>query len=324
MTTRTTIYFVFNFLTAVIVSAQSEFSYFNQGSQLYQKGEYKKSIGSFRKAVAQDDRAVFSWYNMGHALVQLKKYHLAVVAYNRAVELEPSWAPPYRLLGDLFYTMGVYPEALAYYRHAEELGESGKYLSLARAEAAYRIGAHVEALKFFEEGLKYDPEDVQIYYAISEIYELEKDYEMARSTLQEALKLAPASGADLYFYLASLYEAEGLKLKALKSLESGLALDPNRHNMRRFLASKYLQLEKPWMAIFILEEGIERDGPASFAIDLADIFTTQKRYVDALKAYKYAHQKGDYRGLRGMKNMAVYFAQAGQTEMSQKVLSQIE
>lgn len=297
---------------------------FERGSEFYQKGQFRQSIASFRKAVEADDRPVFAWFNMGHALVQLKKYHLAVVAYNRAVELQPTWAPPYRLLGDLFYTMEVYPEALAYYRHAEELGESGKYLSLARAEAAFQIGAMTEALKHFEAALKFDPEDVQIYYAITEIYELEKNYTAARETLEEALKLAPASGADLYFYLASLYQSEGKDAESLKALESGLALDYKRHNMRRLLAQKYLTLKKPWMAIFILEEGIDRGGPANLALDLADIFIEQSRYDEALEVYKKAHRLNDYRAKRGIKNIAVFYTNAGKKDRAQTILSWLE
>lgn len=308
--------FVLTLLSVTQVYANS----FEKGSQAYQAGKYRESIAAFRQAVNEDDRPVFAWFNMGHSLVQLKKYHLAIVAYNRAIELQPTWSPPYRLLGDLFYTLEVYPEALAYYRHAEELGESGKYLSLAQAEAAFKIGAYTESLKKFEEALKFDPEDVQIYYAITEVYELEKDYASARATLEDALRLAPASGADLYFYLASLYQSEGKLKESISSLESGLALDYKRYNMRRLLASKYLEAKKPWMAVFILEEGLERGGPASLAIDLADIFIRQQRYEEALDVYKIAHKKKDYRARRGIKNIASFYHNSGNEVRSEQIL----
>lgn len=94
--------------------------------------------------------------------------------------------------------------------------------------------------------------------------------------------------------------------------------------MRRLLAQRYLTLKKPWMAIFILEEGLERGGPANLALDLADIFIEQSRYDEALEVYKKAYKLKDYRAKRGIKNIAAFFTNAGKKARAQSILSWLE
>ena len=308
----------------ITLAQPSSVSNFEIGSKLYQEGKYKQAIVEYRQAIKNDDRSVFSRFNLGHCFVQLKNYPLAIVNYKRAIELQPSWSPPYAMLGDLYFVTGNYPEALTFYAHASELGEEGRHISLARAESALKIGAHTEALKHFEAALKFDPEDVQIYFAITEIYENSKQYLEARETLETALKLAPASGAELYFYLASLYQKQSMLKMAISTIESGLALSPKRHDMRRYLSQMYVEIQKPWMSVFILEEGLDRNGPSSLAMDLAEIYMNQKRFEEALSAYKRAWKLKDWRARRGIRNVAASFQNIGNQEKSKIIIAWLE
>ena len=57
--------------------------YYNEGLDLYSRGEYGKAIESFKSAVAKDPDFVDAYYNLGALYEFLKSYQSAIASYSK-------------------------------------------------------------------------------------------------------------------------------------------------------------------------------------------------------------------------------------------------
>lgn len=65
--------------------------WFDEGVALYEKGDYKRAVSAFDKAIAADPSKAEFWNNRGLALIQLEKYPEALDSVNRALAISPGY-----------------------------------------------------------------------------------------------------------------------------------------------------------------------------------------------------------------------------------------
>ncbi len=290
-------------------------AWFVAANAAYEKADFKEAVRLYRLSIQNGERPVFAWYNMGNALVRLGKPSLARVAYRRSVELAPEFYRPWVQLGDLSYLAQEWGEAAAAYTRALELDAPQTYhIHRAMGQLALATGAWTDAQFHFEACLKEDPDRVEIWFALSEAAEKLGDLESAEKTLREALVRAPSSGAETYFALAALLEKQGKALEARRAVEDGLSLDPSRTDERRWLARSHVAGGTPWMAIFVLEEGLLRNpGDLELRLELANTLFAQSRWDESLDHYRRAAAQGSASARLGIQNVANSFWNEGDT-----------
>lgn len=88
--------------------------YYNEGLDLYSRGEYSKAIQSFKNAVAKDPDFVDAYYNMGALFEYLKSYNSAIAAYSKINQLDPNDKETVLKLSELYFKLGNYERALFY------------------------------------------------------------------------------------------------------------------------------------------------------------------------------------------------------------------
>lgn len=62
---------------------------YNQGIAASEKGNYKKALKLYKKAVALDEKFVFAWDNLGRTYRQLHDYDNAIKAYKKSIAIDP-------------------------------------------------------------------------------------------------------------------------------------------------------------------------------------------------------------------------------------------
>nr|WP_321245180.1 tetratricopeptide repeat protein [uncultured Psychroserpens sp.] len=62
--------------------------FYNKGIDESKKGNYKKAIKFYKKAVALDDKFVFAWDNLGRSYRELHDYDKAIVAYKNSIAVD--------------------------------------------------------------------------------------------------------------------------------------------------------------------------------------------------------------------------------------------
>ena len=88
--------------------------YYNEGLDLYSRGEYGKAIESFKSAVAKDPDFVDAYYNLGALYEFLKSYQSAIASYSKINQLDPNDKETVYKLAELYYKVGNTERALFY------------------------------------------------------------------------------------------------------------------------------------------------------------------------------------------------------------------
>lgn len=153
----------------------------------------------------------------GLAYSALRRYRPAEISYQRVLNIEPNYEGAWYNLGGLALRTNNPPKALSCFKKELERHKSPRsYLQMGR-----------------------------IYT------ELEKA-DSARWAFKKAIK-ADKNLTSAYMRLSELYKKEGRQAKALKFARKGLNIEPNNLNCQHYLASIYLENEKPEKALPYLE-----------------------------------------------------------------------
>lgn len=306
------------------VTQEKSVNYFILGNEAYDNGEFKFAIKYYRAAIKNGQSEPFAWFNLGNTLVQLNKHHLAMVAFLRSSELAPEFVRPWAMLGDLYFVHDEMGMAIACYKRALDMGEDTEHIHYALGESYLKAGENTESLFHFEWVLKENPDRIDIYYAMVEVYERLEDYDQAQKVLENAIIMSPAAGSDVYYYLSHLYLKGEKNKQAIRTMEDALSLSPGDINVRRHLADLFVQEDSPYMAIFTLEQGMDIKADKYLALDLAQIFFHQERYDEALKYYQQAWKLGNFSGRVGMENVGNVYFNADQKDKAQVVYDMIK
>lgn len=303
---------------------QSMDSWFVAANEAYARGDFKEAARLYRLSIQNGQREVFAWFNLGNALVQLDRPALAMVAYRRCLELAPGFARAWVQLGDLLFLGGEPAEAAGAYVRALELGGVDEsHVRAALGEIALGAGAWTDAQFQFERALASDPDRPELWFALAESHAGLLDWEAAVETLRSSMRRSPSAGAESWFRLALLHEKRGDRKEMRRALEEGLALSPGNSAFRRYLARSWNEDGSPWMAVFVLEEGLGRsDGDSDLRLELANLLFEQKRYDEALRHYSILAKRGDPLGRTGVENVAGTYWNMGDTLRAKEILGE--
>jgi len=113
----------------------------------YDKGNYKKALNHFEKAVKIDGNFAFAWDNIGMCYRKLGNYKKAIEAYKKSLEIDPFGEMPlvnlpivYQLNKQLDRALEAYKELQEIYpQHAESYYGAGRILLL--------MGSYEESLR---------------------------------------------------------------------------------------------------------------------------------------------------------------------------------
>jgi len=77
-------------------------AYDNLGSAYHNKGDYRRAIENYKKAMEFNKDYAPAYLNMGVSYEAVKEWDNAIAVYKRAAEIEPASALPYLQMGDLY------------------------------------------------------------------------------------------------------------------------------------------------------------------------------------------------------------------------------
>ncbi len=142
-----------------------------RGWTMFQRGESKRAVPLFRKALAMDPNAANAWNGLGWALFssaggddaqKAKQIEEAVEAFHKALKLEPNSAGAVNGLARCLKTQGKTQEAIDVWLEGVKDVPSmpgGDALRWGLAETYLETGNYAEAAKFYEELVKVAPNE---------------------------------------------------------------------------------------------------------------------------------------------------------------------
>jgi len=121
---------------------------YSKGIDESEKGNYKKAISYFKKALEVDSLFAFAWDNIGLCSRKLDKYEDAIYAYNRSLNLDPLGMMPLQNIAIAYKYNKQFDKAIASYERLAELDPKNP-------EVFYGIGqVYTDDLSDYEKGLQ--------------------------------------------------------------------------------------------------------------------------------------------------------------------------
>ncbi len=224
------------------------------------------------EALALVEQAVADapWYRelqvlRGEALEKAGRLEEALSAYQRAIELRPEDPENHWRHGMVALEMGDRGGAERDFRKSLALDSSFQEGRLALARLLSQSGRAAEAVELLGE---IDLETAAAKVALAEAHLAAERYDLARSLLEDAVRLEPENTRALAI-LGPVYGRAGELPAAARTLEKAIALGETSPEIRRNLALVYLQQGKPQAAIAELRKASEEapgDGSIWFAL----------------------------------------------------------
>ncbi len=158
-----------------------------------EKKQMDEAVTSLKKVVASDARDYMAWTELGTVYFKQEKFSNADAAYQKALEAKPSYLLALVNLGKLRLAQKNFEGAV-------------ETLSKAVVEA---------------------PTSADVQHYLGEAYLGAKKGSKAVGHLNEAIRLDPIGKADIHLRLATLYNAAGMKDKAVLEYEQFLEKRPD-------------------------------------------------------------------------------------------------
>lgn len=201
---------------AGVISAKSLYTRNEENEKLFEKAmsvaKEKKpdnAINLFKQLVANDPKDFVAWTELGTLYFRNEKSSEAEAAYLKALELKPDFILALTNLGRL-YLVENKPE---------------------------------NAINILTVAVEADPTSANAQHLLGEAYLQIKKGSKAVVHFYEALKLAPTEKAEIHLRLATLYNAAGLKEKAVEEYKQFLEKVPKHADKEKI--EKYIKENSP-------------------------------------------------------------------------------
>src|ERR1700722_403127 len=145
------------------------------------------------------------------------------------------------------------------------------------------------AIPFYLRTLELNKDNADVRYKLAQSFLKTGQRDQAIRSLEEMVKANPLK-FEIYEFLARLYEEAGNKERALANYEQALLLAPNQPENYLHTAGVELELKQYDRAISTLEEARRRFPIPQITYSLAIVFSTAKRYSEALPIFEAALQ----------------------------------
>jgi tetratricopeptide (TPR) repeat protein len=134
----------------------------NRGIAKANLEKYQEAIADFDEAIKLKSDYNDAWNNRGLAKAELEKYQEAIADFDKAIKLNPDDNKAFMNTGYVFTLLEKYDEALSEFDIAIKLQENYSEAWLQKAIILTRLNRYEEALNNFNKALEIAPDDIRL------------------------------------------------------------------------------------------------------------------------------------------------------------------
>ncbi|MEM9276415.1 MAG: tetratricopeptide repeat protein [Cyanobacteria bacterium P01_F01_bin.143] len=193
-------------------------------------------------------------------------------------------------IGDSYSKERQWQAAIIHYKQA--LVDNSKLVvaRLKLGHALNKAGEAKQAQICFQEGIKYDPQNPQLYFYLGLSYSQQQQWAQATNCYKQAINLKPDYWQALYNLGGSL-SYQQLWPEAINVYQQALKLKPDHPWTYNDLGYMLLRINKPKLAIAAIQKAIALKADYAAAhCNLGDAWVQVKQWQKAIAAYKTAQQ----------------------------------
>ncbi len=203
------------------------------------------AIDLLARAIEADPNFVVAHYTLGVVHQSLGNRWKAAAQFRAATQLDAAYAEPFKALGDLFLAQPrrLFDQAVEAYSKAIELRPfyADAYVGLGDARAAK--GEVDAAIGSYQKALVFNPVNPKVHLSLGKIYYAEKGlYYESVTAYKRALELDPQL-VEAWLGLGEVYEDKGLYKEAIEEYKRVLEIDDKHTGALYNLALAYEKVD---------------------------------------------------------------------------------
>ncbi|OGU10231.1 MAG: hypothetical protein A2075_21500 [Geobacteraceae bacterium GWC2_58_44] len=214
------------------LKAQAANSALSTGLEFYQKKEYSRAAGEFKRAIAMDPTNVQSYNFLANSFLAQKKPDEAVKVYKNSLALDPYQDSVHVNLGNIYLQQKKYHLAENEYKAASKVNPGSTLAPYTLGQLYVQTERYPEAVTQFKKVQKMAPFDANPYYSLGLTYNKQGNHAEAVKQLTQAVRLKPKM-APAHLELGVAYAALGDSAKAQKEVDILTKLDPAQGELLR-------------------------------------------------------------------------------------------
>jgi len=165
-------------------------AYNGRGVAYGARGEYKKAIADYTKAIEISPTYFYAYNNRGVEYVKIGKIDEALSDFSKAIDIYPSYPRAYfNRAAILFARRNEVDKAIEDYNHTIQIDPSYRNAYLNRAVAYIAKGELDKAIDDFIVARDLDPRDGEVYRNLAVLYYEKGQYEKAGENVNRSLDL---------------------------------------------------------------------------------------------------------------------------------------
>jgi len=258
----------------------------------YQEGDYQKASGLFEKlfSVTKNENYFNLYFS---SLLKSKQYSEAEKVTKKLVKQNPGALKYEIALGKTYKEQGRQEDAAKTFEHVISLLPQEEFIIRDLANSLYQLEEFDLAIQAFLQGRKVFGNAQIFTFELLNLYRFKKDKQMLTEEFLNALETMPQLLPQAETVLGAVFEGIADYLNLQNSLFKKIQKNPNNESYSQLLIWQFLQQQEYDMALRQLiarDKRVKDDGATLF--DYAQIFTANKAYDTAIKAYTYLLLKG--------------------------------
>jgi putative PEP-CTERM system TPR-repeat lipoprotein len=245
------------FNSALAIEPDSSFVLLRVGMiQLSQK-KFSEARKSLTKAVEVDPSLHHAYTLLASVYYTEGDVEAAIGQYEMAIKADPEKVSPYLALGELYIREKRERDAIQVYEDLVKLKPDVPLIWFKLGILYSKEGKMQEAVDIFRKAIVLKPDLIEARLGLAVTLELMKDRAGAIAEYEDILKINPLD-INIYRRLARLYQEEGLGEESVRLHEVLIELDPQNENNYLALGYVYLKMENPAEAIETLKRAQAR------------------------------------------------------------------
>jgi tetratricopeptide (TPR) repeat protein len=218
---------------------------FKIGRSTFEKGDYKKALEYFERAVKEEQGYSDAHYMAGLCYLGLKDYEKAKEKLNYTIQIEPKFLPAYQQLGNIFLIQKKYSDAKEHFIKMSRVPGGNASSIYCLGVVAYAQKDLKEAERQFREAVKLDSKMARAENNLGVLQFQQKRNLEAITHFRRAMNLVP-DNQSYTANLALVYVEQGDKAQARPLLDKIQRHSGKRLDLASFAQAMEGYLQNRW------------------------------------------------------------------------------
>lgn len=180
---------VYYYKKAVEIGPDMYSNYSGLGSAYIAMKSFEKAVPVLEKSIVLNPKDELSYVNLGKAYNGMWKYSLAIPQFLKALELNPANSSAYNGLSFSYYYLRKYNKVLESAKKEIEAVPQEYYGYYNAGLALLEMGFFKEAISFFEKAINIKPQYAEAHYNLGLIYKKENNMELMQQQYKKLKEL---------------------------------------------------------------------------------------------------------------------------------------